>query len=299
MNRQMELDIWQGDWGLPTIDLDCLQVLAYIKFAGVTVQVKKTNNPFLTPTGSLPVFRHNKHTLTSYDQVTKYLTQKNFCPDFGLNTRQLSEIFAYTKFLRDNLYPALQLIWWVDERNYVGLSRKWYAKALPFPLNFYYPNKYKTFAEDMMDSLYPYIENAEMIHKEIYKKAERCLNTMSIRLGESEFLFGPHPTSLDAILYAYLAPLLKAPFPNSILQNHLRSYSNLYKYVIRISQRYFPNESLEYEKKMKENTKDSTKSSNNEVDFPHQIRNKIFAVAFAVSAMAAYAITSGLVQFNV
>lgn len=67
---------------------------------------------------------------------------------------------------------------------------------------------------------------------------------MSIRLGDSEFLFGAHPTSLDAVLYAYLAPLLKAPFPNCILQNHLKACNNLHKYVIRISQRYFPSEGL-------------------------------------------------------
>ena len=26
MNRPMELDIWKGDWGLPSVDIECLQI---------------------------------------------------------------------------------------------------------------------------------------------------------------------------------------------------------------------------------------------------------------------------------
>jgi hypothetical protein len=75
---------------------------------------------------------------------------------------------------------------------------------------------------------------------QVYREAERCLNTLSVRLGDEDFFFGSHPTSLDATVYAYLAPLLKVPFPSPALQNHLKSTSNLVKFVVRITQRYFP-----------------------------------------------------------
>jgi len=74
----------------------------------------------------------------------------------------------------------------------------------------------------------------------VYREAERCLNTLSVRLGDEDFFFGSHPTSLDATVYAYLAPLLKVPFPSPALQNYLKSTSNLVKFVVRITQRYFP-----------------------------------------------------------
>ena len=75
---------------------------------------------------------------------------------------------------------------------------------------------------------------------QVFREAERCLNTLSVRLGDEDFFFGSHPTSLDATVYAYLAPLLKVPFPSPALQNHLKSTSNLVKFVVRITQRYFP-----------------------------------------------------------
>lgn len=67
------------------------------------------------------------------------------------------------------------------------------------------------------------------------------MNTLSARLGDRNFLFGDSPRSLDATLFAYLAPLLKTPFPDSILQNHLKGYPNLIKYVDRILRQYYPN----------------------------------------------------------
>ena len=67
------------------------------------------------------------------------------------------------------------------------------------------------------------------------------MKTLSARLGDRNFLFGDSPRSLDATLFAYLAPLLKTPFPDSILQNHLKGYPNLIRYVDRILRQYYPN----------------------------------------------------------
>jgi metaxin len=74
----------------------------------------------------------------------------------------------------------------------------------------------------------------------VYGEAEKCLTTLSTRLGDQEFFFGSHPTSLDATVYAYLAPLLKVPFPSPALQNYLKACPNLARFVVRITQRYFP-----------------------------------------------------------
>lgn len=30
---------------------------------------------------------------------------------------------------------------WVDTKNYVEVTRKWYAEAMPFPLNFFLPGR--------------------------------------------------------------------------------------------------------------------------------------------------------------
>lgn len=290
----MELDIWDGDWGLPSVDLHCLEVMAYAKFSGVRLVTKVTNNPFWTPNGELPVFRHGSHVFATFVEIANYLRKKNFSADFILTPKQSADVDAYSQLLRDKLYPCLQFIWWVDEKNYIDFSRPWYAKALPLPYNYYYPGKYEKQAKKLMTALYGDIEYAA-IEANVYAEAERCLIMLSHRLGEADFFFGSHPTSLDATAYAYLAPLLKAPFPNPALQNFLKSCDNLLRFVVRISQRYFPTEVKDYEtKKMAENNAKSAKDS--ETDFPNKRRNQILAGIFATAAMTGYALSTGLVE---
>jgi len=61
-------------------------------------------------------------------------------------------------------------------------------------------------------------------------------------LADKEFFFGQSPSSLDAVVFAHLAPLLKAPLPSAALQNHLKACPNLTRFVSRILQRFFPKE---------------------------------------------------------
>lgn len=292
----MELDVWTGDWGLSSVDLYCLEVMAYAKFAAVPLQVCVTNNPFRTPSGTLPVFRHGKQTLTDFSDIVSYLRKKNFSCDFGLTPKQCAECVAYVKFLREKLYPALQYVWWVDSKNYLEMSRPWYAKALPFPLNYFYPGRYERHAKDMMETLYECPWDDMAVETGVYGEAEKCLTTLSVRLGESEFFFGTHPTSLDATVYAYLAPLLKAPFLNAALQNHLKACSNLVKFVVRISQRYFSHSLQDYE--AKKSTEPSKTKEENENDFPHKRRNQILAGICATTAMATFALSTGLIEIT-
>ncbi|XP_047120827.1 metaxin-1 isoform X1 [Schistocerca piceifrons] len=293
MNHPMELDVWAGDWGLASVDLHCLEVMAYATFCGVPLQYNATNNPFRTPKGKLPVFRHGSHVICGFDEICSYLRKKNFIADYLLIPKQQAEIVAFSELLKQKLYPSLQFAWWVDEKNYIELTRPWYSKALPFPYNYYYPGKYEKEAKNMMSALFGEDEEFSALEANVYSEGEKCLNDLSTRLGENDFFFGSHPTSLDAKVYAYLAPLLKAPFPNAALQNHLKACDNLLKFVVRVSHRYFPKAVQDYE--MKKLSENNERAASKESDFPNKRRNQILAGLFATVAMTGYALSTGLV----
>lgn len=48
------------------------------------------------------------------------------------------------------------------------------------------------------------------------------------------------PSVVDALAFGYLAPLLNAPLPNAVLQNHLKACRNLVMFCRRIQDVYFP-----------------------------------------------------------
>jgi Outer mitochondrial membrane transport complex protein len=50
----MQVHIYKGDWGLPSIDHDCLKVISFIKLSKAPVDLIIDNNPYLSPTGFLP-----------------------------------------------------------------------------------------------------------------------------------------------------------------------------------------------------------------------------------------------------
>lgn len=64
------LNAFKGDWGIASIDLDCLVQLAYSKFANAPVDFNFNNGPCLT---RLPYASSSKGKLRTYDEFTNYL----------------------------------------------------------------------------------------------------------------------------------------------------------------------------------------------------------------------------------
>ncbi|KAL4717110.1 hypothetical protein ACJJTC_016997 [Scirpophaga incertulas] len=252
-----------------------------MKFIGVPVRVREASNPFFTPKGQLPVMRDGRKVLSNFDEVVEHLKSLHYNTDVHLNTVQAAEVTAFTQYLRDKLYPAYQYAWWVDEKNYGEITRPTYAKALRIPFNFYYPSRYQNAAKEMIDALYGEHTDLREIEKTIYSEAEKCLKTLSDRLGESEYFFGSRPSSFDATVFAYLAPLVKTPFPNATLSNHVKGIDNLSRFVARINQKNFRHVTDEYYKTNANKQSSGTQSDPEAANFPNQTRNKIMAAIFA------------------
>ncbi|KAG7189690.1 hypothetical protein KM043_017360 [Ampulex compressa] len=289
------LNVWKGDWGLPSVNSECLQVLAYAKFSGVPLKVNVFNNLYDTPNGSLPVLKYDNRSLDKVRDIIELFRGKEFNSDYTIDNEQCGDTLAYEALLKECLVPAIQCSWWLDKSNVDELIRPWFTKALPFPFNFYYTKMYERRAQMLMESLYPMEDDAYVIQTEVYSKAQKCLAWLSTRLGKSEFFFGAQPTSLDAIVYSYLAPLMKIPLKNPTMQNHLKTCTNLTRFVSRITQRYFEAEHQEYEKrKADENAQKLRRDS--ELEFPNKRRNQILAGLFAALAMIGYALSTGIVE---
>ena len=310
MMSNMDLECWSEDWGIPSVDPECLKILAFSKFSGAPLNQKATNNPFWTPRGDLPVFRHGGLVLTDFVSVSKHLLSCNYSADYNLSAKQVSEAAAFIHLMDEKLLPAMKYVMWVDAKNHIEMTRPWFGKHLPFPLGLYYPNKFEQEAVKLIESVHGQhsdnneIGNDTLVETSVYKDAQECITILSNRLGESHYIFGRSPSSVDAVMYGYLAPLLKAPFPNNSLQNYLSSCTNLVKFVVRISQNYFPRVVKSYEetsrhqesKPRSTNTEEGKEQTEEEDLWPHQTRNKIIAGAVAGTAMMGYAWSSGLID---
>lgn len=284
-----------GGWGLPSVDLDSLAVLTYARFTGAPLKVHKITNPWQSPSGTLPALRTSHGEVISVPhKIITHLRKEKYNADYDLSARQGADTLAFMSLLEEKLLPVLIHTFWVDTKNYVEVTRKWYAEAIPFPLNFFLPGRMQRQFMERLQLLCgehsP--ENEEELEKELYQEARECLTLLSQRLGSQKFFFGDAPASLDAFVFGYLALLLQAKLPSGKLQAHLRGLQNLCAYCTHILSLYFPWDGADVPLARQTPVGPETEEE------PYRRRNQILSVLAGLAAMVGYALLSGIVSIQ-
>ncbi|XP_063054027.1 metaxin-1a [Engraulis encrasicolus] len=294
MAAPLELFCWKGNWGLPSVNTECLIVLAYARFAGVPLKLHKTANPWGSPTGVLPALKTRQD--ESFSQPSKIIIEfrkQKYNADFDLSAKEGADTLAFISLVEEKLVPALIYALWVDPKNYVEVTRRWHGDNIPFPLNFFLPHRMQRQQLGRLRLIKgdESLEAGEEVEKELYRDAQECMNLLSQRLGSSKFFFGDSPSSLDAHVFGHLAPLLKIKLPCARLQQHLSSLDNLTRFCSNILTLYFPNELNDATPR-----KLSPQPESSEVDSePNKRRKQLLSLVFALGAMLSYALLTGIV----
>ncbi|KAM4576954.1 metaxin-3 isoform 1-T1 [Odontesthes bonariensis] len=241
MAAAMELRCWGGDWGLPSVHTESLVVLAYAKFSGANVTVSPVDWTWKTITASVPELLCGDAVVQEPTQILNFMRKQRFNADYDLTARQGADTMAYVALLEEKLRPALLHTFWVDAENYTSLTRPWFASRSPFPLNFVVPIRQANIALSriLLTKGEAPLHRISEVEGRIYSDAKECLNLLSYRLGAANYFFGDSPTSLDAFVFGFVAPLYKACLPSSSLQSHVRLLDNLTQFCDNILAVYF------------------------------------------------------------
>ncbi|XP_045216181.2 metaxin-1-like [Mercenaria mercenaria] len=296
----VHLNVWGGDWDLPSVDPNCLAALAYCRFSGVPVKVHKNTSPWKSPSGNFPWLRHNDNNETKVANIFSYLRKQNWGSDFNLSTKESADVVAYMALLEEKLLPGLLHLWWLESETYSNITRPWYTRATPFPFKLWLPGTFHSKAEKRVYVAQGTENITEAdIDTKIYNDAKICLSLLSAKLGDKEYFFGNLPSSLDALVFGYVAPLLNAPLNSNQVTTHLRSNcDNLCILCTRITREFFPLSQEEMEAKHKEEQRKKDAESDSQ-EFPNRKRNMVLAGVFAVTTMVTYAFVSGLIRLEV
>uniref|UniRef100_A0A4X1VL11 Metaxin 3 n=1 Tax=Sus scrofa TaxID=9823 RepID=A0A4X1VL11_PIG len=209
MAAPLELSCWGGGWGLPSVHSESV-VMAYAKFSGAPLKVNVIDNTWKGSRGDVPV-------LTTEDNI-------------------VSQPAKILNFLRKQLHT-----FWVESDNYFTVTKPWFASRIPFPLSLILPGRMSKGALNriLLTRGVPPLYHLREVEAQIYRDAKECLNLLSNRLGTSQFFFGDTPSTLDAYVFGYLAPLYKVRFPKVQLQEHLKQLFNLCRFCDDILNSYF------------------------------------------------------------
>uniref|UniRef100_A0A1I8BHV8 GST C-terminal domain-containing protein n=1 Tax=Meloidogyne hapla TaxID=6305 RepID=A0A1I8BHV8_MELHA len=144
--------------------------------------------------------------------------------DNDLVPSQLCDFDAYSALLKQKIRPALLQTFWLDKYNYNSIIHNCYTQHLIFPYGLYYMEKKRSKADAVVKSTRKSLQQITM-------DAIQALNMLSAKLSDNKYFCGDKPCSLDALIFGYLAPLLKTPLPNDRLQLHLSATPNLVRFV--------------------------------------------------------------------
>uniref|UniRef100_A0AAZ3QA30 Metaxin glutathione S-transferase domain-containing protein n=1 Tax=Oncorhynchus tshawytscha TaxID=74940 RepID=A0AAZ3QA30_ONCTS len=232
--------------------------LAYAKFPGAPLKVHKITNLWRNPTvADCPAFQ-------------------KYNADYDLSAKGGADTLAPTG----------------GETAALDVTRRWNTENITFPLNFLLPNHIHNQQLERLRLVRgdPRLEPGHQLEK-LYHDVLECMNLLSHRLGLHKFFFRDSPSSLDANVFGHLAPLLKVKLPTGKLHQHLNSQDNLRHYCTNGLVLYFPSEGGGKFPGV------SVYSDGSDFDNePHEQRNQILSVLFAMGSMLGYAILMGIVM---
>ncbi|XP_066245079.1 metaxin-1 [Euwallacea similis] len=289
-NDKFTLYVYDGDYGLPSLNVECTKTLLFFLIAKVPVQIKTLNNLKLCMFHSGSYFVHKNVCLKSFHESVLYLNTLNYNLDMNLSPKQRSESLALKTLVQAKLRTVLEYVLWLEHRNCEEFTQLWYAKALPFPFNNILIKRLKENALDLIESQYSSdYYSLETIKDNITMLVTECLSSLSARLSNLNYFYGDSPTSLDIIVYSYLAPLMKLPFPSNSINSLVALWPNLVNFVKRIDVKYLPD--LPKEPKYIKN-EDKTKTSDDEVSY---VAISILTIS-AVTLMFGFAMSKGFIS---
>lgn len=237
----MELIIWEGDYGLSSIDSECLHVLAYCVLTKAPVTIKYGKSSMLYHK-KYPLLLSGSLQLKNVSDIISFLRLHGFTLDYNVSLKQCTDVYAFSNIMSKRLREILYYVFWLDDVNYQGLTYMWYSKAMNFPFNHLYPRHCRKMAKRVLEASVPRKDDEEKdsIKNYIFSLAAETFSALSARLGNGTFFYGDRPSSLDTLVYAFLAPLLHIPFPSDDFTQLLKKWPTLVKYVDRFHKTVFP-----------------------------------------------------------
>ncbi|KAI6223727.1 Outer mitochondrial membrane transport complex protein domain containing protein [Aphelenchoides fujianensis] len=306
----MTLYVFPPFFDLPSLEPVSLQFLAVSRFVASDIRVVPLANPSHSPTGRLPCYVDEDVRISDFDEFVDHLrgAHREIVLDYELTQEQRSLCVAYSSLIREKLVPALEHLLWVDEYNYGSLTRCMYTNTMNFPNYLFFLNARRNAAIRLVEEL-------EKTPKDLLKDATNVLNLLSAKLDESKYIHGNKPSSLDALLFGFLAPLLKLPLANDRLQLQLASLPNLCIFLENIASIYLPlseeqlRKSVEHRKEFtaqvdrarktleKQRNNEKIKKAEKQKAEGDSGQNLILFGLVSISLSIAFAIHTGLVKF--
>ncbi|RWR84241.1 mitochondrial outer membrane import complex protein METAXIN isoform X1 [Cinnamomum micranthum f. kanehirae] len=214
-------------FGLPTACPSCLPVYIYLRFASLSFDMHfDTSNP---DSDDIPYVEYGDYVAFDNEKggVIGNLKEYGIVDlDSKLPTHSFPEWLSTKAMVSSWLVDATSYELWVGSDG--SAADKIYFSDLPWPIGKVLHWKHTQIVKQRLGITKL---NFEERTSEIYTKADKAYEALSMKLAEQNFFFENRPTSLDAIILGHALFVLQALDDTSILRSKLMQYDNLVRYA--------------------------------------------------------------------
>jgi glutathione S-transferase len=169
-------------------------------------------------------------------RVIERLTEKyDLALDVHLSPRERAQARAWQRLLEDHYYwAALVHMRWVDDANWAIYKKELAAELDPTP-------EIDRFFEDIREYLVSEFNGhavGKMSVDEVRAVARQDLDALELALANQAFLLGDRPSSIDAVLYAFLLQTYATPCRSPVV-DYARSKTGLHRYYTRLHEQHW------------------------------------------------------------
>ncbi|KAJ5327529.1 hypothetical protein MYU51_009215 [Penicillium brevicompactum] len=152
------LHVWGPAFSLPSIDAQCLAVIAYCSEAlpKGSWELVATSDPSVSPTGELPALQNGEVWVSRFRNIVDYLRQYSegaWNLDQNLNEVQQADSVAFSSFVESRGQSLLDLSLYVTSQNYYANTSPAYGALLQWPNQWILPPKLHTAAKSRTEHL--------------------------------------------------------------------------------------------------------------------------------------------------
>lgn len=215
-----------------------MKLEAFLRIADIPYQNCYLDNTEGSPTGRLPFIRDNGITVADSELVMDYLESKlKFKVDGHLSQQQSICHHGFHRVIDEHLYWALQYSRYLEPDNFKTLSQALYHDVPP-PFSTIKANKAKKQVQQQLQAQ----GLGRLSADDIYLKAEKDLQQLSLLLADRDWFGGDFVSKLDLSALAFFSHIVIEELP-SPLQQSLQQFENLVAFQARAKQVIFPGDS--------------------------------------------------------
>ncbi|KAI9237265.1 MAG: hypothetical protein BYD32DRAFT_461744 [Podila humilis] len=225
-----------------SFDVDSLKWMAYLKFNNIDYDIRPAFEPNMSPSGKLPFLALPDGSFVTEDGFEDFV-QMNGSPDAKLDINEAAEAFAFTALAESKIHAALIYTLWFEEAHFKNTTRSHYfGHHVPVLKTILAYQEKSSIVHSML------LTRTQIDRELIFEEAASAIDSIATLLGDSDYFFGKDaPSSLDAIVFAYLHVILTLPKVRSAddsgrsseLARIVRKHSNLFEYSQKMWRKYF------------------------------------------------------------